>query len=141
MPKKHRPKRRSACPLNVSLEVFGDRWSLLVVRDLMFGGHRTFKEFLDSGEKIATNVLAERLQRLEANEIIERCRDADDARKVNYALTKKGIALAPVLVEMIIWGARHEETAAPPEIIRRMVADRDGVVAEIRDQWKKDRSL
>lgn len=141
MPKKHGPRRRSTCPLNVSLEIFGDRWSLLVVRDLMFGGRRTFKEFLDSGEKIATNVLAERLQRLEANGIIERRRDADDARKVNYALTKKGIALAPVLVEMIIWGARHEETAAPPEIIRRMVADRDGVVAEIRDQWKKDRSL
>ncbi|MBI2586433.1 MAG: helix-turn-helix transcriptional regulator [Rhodospirillales bacterium] len=141
MPKKHGPRRRSTCPLNVSLEIFGDRWSLLVVRDLMFGGRRTFKEFLDSGEKIATNVLAERLQRLEANGIIERRRDADDARKVNYALTKKGITLAPVLVEMIIWGARHEETAAPPEIIRRMVADRDGVVAEIRDQWKKDRSL
>lgn len=140
MPKKHRPKRRSACPLNVSLEIFGDRWSLLIVRDLMFRGRRTFKEFLDSGEKIATNVLAERLQRLEANGIIERRRDADDARKVNYVLTKKGIALAPVLVEMIIWGARHEETAAPPEIIRRMVADRDGVVAEIRDRWEKGRS-
>jgi DNA-binding HxlR family transcriptional regulator len=141
MPKKHGPNRRSACPLNVSLELIGDRWSLLVVRDLMFRGRRSFKEFLDSGENIATNVLAERLQRLEANGIIEKHRNTDDARRVNYLLTEKGIALAPVLVEMIVWGARYEETAAPHEVIRQMVTDREGVVAEIRERWKKYRTF
>ncbi|MBI4184833.1 MAG: helix-turn-helix transcriptional regulator [Proteobacteria bacterium] len=130
------PKRRSACPLNASLEIFGDRWSLLVVRDLMFRGRRRFKDFLGSDERIATNILAERLQRLEANGIIERRRDARDARRVNYALTEKGIDLAPVLVEMIVWGARHEKTAAPPKMIRDMVRDRDAVVTAIRERWK-----
>src|SRR5439155_17252739 len=89
--------RRSSCPVSTSLDIFGDRWSLLIVRDLMFSGLRTFKEFASSEEQIATNVLAERLERLECEGIIARETDAADARRVTYSLTRKGLALAPVL--------------------------------------------
>src|SRR5687768_18060935 len=102
--------RRSGCPISISLEIFGDRWSLLVVRDLMFKGRRTFKEFAAAGEGIATNVLAERLARLESAGIIARATDPADARRVLYHLTDKGMALAPVLIEMVIWAARYEDT-------------------------------
>lgn len=99
-----KPPRRSGCPLSISLEVLGDRWSLLIVRDLMVRGYHTFKEFEASGEGIATNILANRLQRLAATGII--CLEADekDRRRLNYWLTEKGIDLAPVLLEMFLWG-------------------------------------
>jgi DNA-binding HxlR family transcriptional regulator len=121
--------RRSGCPISISLEIFGDRWSLLVVRDLMFKRLRTFKEFAAAGERIATNVLAERLERLENAGIIERAADPNDARRVHYALTKKGMALAPVLVEMVIWAAEHERTDARPKTVRAMRRDRKVFIA------------
>jgi DNA-binding HxlR family transcriptional regulator len=129
-------KHRSYCPLSVALEVFGDRWSLLVVRDLMFKGRTTFKEFQEAEEGIATNVLADRLQRLEAHGIVVRRRDPYDARRVIYGLTEKGIDLAPILVEMIVWGARDGKTNAPPAVIRRMREDREQFLAEIRSRWE-----
>src|SRR5712671_1491439 len=135
MPAKQKPPRRSACPINASLEIFGDRWSLLIIRDIMLRGYRTYKEFLSSDEGIATNILAERLQRLEAAGIITTSRDAEDRRKVVYRLTAKGIDLAPVLVELIFWSAQHESTGAPPAAIRRMRARRDQFLSEIRRHW------
>ena len=101
--------RRSGCPLSISLERLGDRWSLLIVRDLMVRGFRTFKEFQESGEVIATNILTNRLRRLEASGIITGEAGETDARRVNYRLTEKGIDLAPVLLDLLIWAARHEE--------------------------------
>jgi DNA-binding HxlR family transcriptional regulator len=121
--------RRSRCPISISLETFGDRWSLLVVRDLMFKGMRTFKEFAAAGEGIATNVLAERLERLERAGIIARATDPADARRVLYHLTDKGMALAPVLIEMVIWAARYEDTDAPPRTVRAMRDDRAAFIA------------
>jgi DNA-binding HxlR family transcriptional regulator len=123
--------RRSGCPISISLEIFGDRWSLLVVRDLMFKGLRTFKEFAAAGEGIATNVLAERLERLESNGIIARTTDPADARRVLYRLTDKGMALAPVLIEMVIWAARYEDTDAPPQTVKAMREDRAAFVAGV----------
>jgi len=128
-------RRRSRCPLNATLEAFGDGWSLLIVRDLMFKGRTMFKDFLDGEERIATNILADRLKKLEALGIIARERDASDARRVRYRLTEKGLDLAPVLVEMIVWGARYEDTDAPPRTIRCMTEDRDRFIAEIRKRW------
>ena len=113
MPGKLRSNCRSGCPVSVSLEIFGDPWSLLIVRDLMVRGYRTFKEFHQAGEGIATNILADRLRKLEAAEIIVAEAMAADGRRVNYRLTEKGIDLAPVLLELLIWGARHEKTEAP----------------------------
>jgi DNA-binding HxlR family transcriptional regulator len=123
--------RRSGCPVSISLEIFGDRWSLLVVRDLLFKGLRTFKEFAAAGEGVATNILAERLERLEAAGIIGHEADPMDARRILYHLTDKGMALAPVLVEMVIWAAQYEETEAPPEIVRAMRRDRAAFIGNL----------
>ena len=128
-------RRRSRCPLNATIEAFGDGWSLLIVRDLMFKGRTTFKDFLDAEEGISTNILADRLEKLEAIGIIARERFPGDARRIRYRLTKKGLDLAPVLVEMIVWGARHEDTDAPPAAIRRMTGDRERFLAEVRRAW------
>ncbi|HEX3875846.1 MAG TPA: helix-turn-helix domain-containing protein [Bryobacteraceae bacterium] len=130
-------KQRSGCPLSVSLDVFGDRWSLLIVRDLMVRGYRTFREFLHSGEGIATNVLADRLKKLEAAGIITPELDEKDARKINYRLTEKGIDLAPALLEIFVWAARYEETGASCEIVTQMSEHREAVLAETRRRWRE----
>ena len=130
-------KPRSGCPVNMSLEVFGDRWSLLIVRDMMIRGLRTFKEFQESGEGIASNILADRQRRLEAAEIVTGEVEAADLRRVNYRLTEKGIDLAPVLFELLIWGARHEETAVPCRLIANMAKNREEILAEVRRRWRE----
>jgi len=128
---------RSGCPVSVSLEVFGDRWSLLIVRDLMVRGLRTFKEFEESGEGISTNILADRLQKLEARGIITAEADGKDGRRLNYRLTEKGNDLAPVLLELMIWAARHEHTGAPCGLIEEMAKNREAVIAEARRRWRE----
>ncbi len=137
MPGKAGTKRRSGCPVSVALEVFGDRWSLLIVRDLTIRGFHTFREFLKSGEGIATNVLADRLRKLAAAGIVTLEADGDDGRRVNYRLTEKGIDLAPVLLELLIWGARHERTAAPCALMTKMAKNRETVLAEVRRRWRE----
>ncbi len=130
-------RRRSGCPVSIALERFGDRWSLLIIRDLMVRGFRTFKQFQESGEGIATNILADRLRRLQASGIVRVEREAADGRKLNYRLTKKGIDLAPVVLELLIWGARHEETGAPCAVIERFEKHREHVLAEVRRRWRE----
>ena len=102
----------------------------------MVRGYRTFKEFEQSGEGIATNILADRLKKLQAAGIVETETDGADRRKLNYRLTEKGIDLAPVLLELLIWGARHEQTGAPCEVIDHMAKNRDAVLAEVRRRWR-----
>ena len=131
-----RGKRRSGCPVSLALERFGDRWSLLVIRDLMVRGYRTFKEFQNSGEGIATNILADRLKKLEGFGIITATVGNDDARRVNYRLTEKGIDLAPLLLELLIWGARHEDSGASCALIGNMEKNRDEILAEVRRRWQ-----
>ncbi len=137
MPAKRVAKRRSGCPVNVSLEIFGDRWSLLIVRDMMVRGLRTFREFCDSGEGIATNVLADRLRKLEAAGIVESQAERTDGRRVNYRLTEKGIDLAPVLLELFVWAGRHQETAAPCAFTIEMEKNREAVLDETRRRWRE----
>jgi len=115
--------------------MLGDRWSLLIIRDLMVRGLRTFGEFQDSGEGISTNILTDRLRKLRAVGIITAEEEMTDGRRVNYRLTEKGIDLAPVLLELLIWGARHEETEAPCAVIDEMEKNREKVVAEARRRW------
>ncbi|MBV9623097.1 MAG: helix-turn-helix transcriptional regulator [Acidobacteria bacterium] len=134
---KSKAKRRSGCPVSISLETLGDRWSLLIIRDLMVRGLRTFKDFLRSGEGIATNVLADRLRRLEASGIITAEAEHFDRRRLNYRLTEKGIDLAPVVLELLIWGARHEHTAAPCGVVEEMARQREHVLAEVRRRWQE----
>jgi DNA-binding HxlR family transcriptional regulator len=133
---KPRVKRRSGCPVSVSLEVIGDRWSLLIVRDLMIRGFRTFKEFRESGEGIATNILTDRLRKLERAGILQAELELDDRRRVSYRLTRKGIELVPVLFELLLWGARQEATEAPCALIETMAQHRDQVLAEVRRRWE-----
>ena len=135
--RKAKARRRSGCPVSVSLEIFGDRWSLLIIRDLMVRGYRTFKDFETAGERIATNILSDRLRKLEQHGIIVTETEKTDARKVNYRLTEKGIDLAPVLLELLIWGARHEPTGAPCAFIDQMESNREQVLAETRRRWQK----
>jgi DNA-binding HxlR family transcriptional regulator len=131
--------RRSECPLNASVEMLGDRWTLLILRDMMVSGFRTFKEFLGSHEKIATNILAARLRKLQADGIIVSRPDPSDGRKLNYTLTAKGIDLAPVLTEMVLWASRHERTGNQP-LIERMNNDKQQFLAEIRRRWEERQS-
>jgi DNA-binding HxlR family transcriptional regulator len=132
---------RSGCPVSIALDVLGDRWSLLIIRDLMVRGFRTFSEFQASGEGIATNILSDRLRRLELRGIITSAPEEADARRVNYQLTEKGIDLAPVLLDLLLWGARHEETSAPDAVVKRMEQDREGFLIEVRRRWReKDRT-
>jgi DNA-binding HxlR family transcriptional regulator len=130
-------KQRSGCPVSISLEMLGDRWSLLIIRDLMVRGFRTFKEFQESGEGIATNILTDRLKKLERAGIISAEEEKSDRRRVNYRLTEKGIDLAPVVLELLLWGARHESTGAPSAVIERMAKNREQVLAEARRRWRE----
>lgn len=132
------PSPRSGCPVSLSLEALGDRWSLLIIRDLMVRGYRTFKEFQQSGEGIATNILADRLRKLEAAGIVSSEVQPQDARRVNYRLTEKGIDLAPVLLELLIWGAKHEQTSAPAGLIEAMSKQRETFLAEVRRRWREN---
>jgi DNA-binding HxlR family transcriptional regulator len=132
--KKAGPKRRSECPLNASVEMLGDRWSLLIIRDMMLRGFRSYKEFLECYEGIATNILADRLRKLQAYGIIAAKPDPKDARKVMYSLTPKGIGLAPVLTEMVLWAAAHEDTGNQT-LIRQMRADKEKFLAGVRQRW------
>ena len=100
-------KRRSDCPISSSLDVWGDRWSLLIVRDLMFHKQCTYGDFLKSDEKIATNILASRLQMLEETGIISKSTHPDSKAKVLYRLTQKGIDLLPLLVEINLWAGKY----------------------------------
>lgn len=128
------PNRRSGCPLNASVEMLGDRWSLLIIRDMMLRGLRSYKEFLKSYEGIATNILADRLRKLEAHGIIETERDPSDGRKVIYSLTAKGIHLAPVMAEMVLWAAAHEDTGNEP-LVQELRNDKEGFVAAVQQRW------
>jgi len=137
MPAKNRAsQRRSGCPLNASVEMLGDRWSLLIIRDMMLLGYRTFKQFLNSHEHIASNILADRLKRLESFGIITSRPDAADGRKLIYSLTRKGQDLAPVLTEMVLWAAAHEETGNQ-DLVRLMRKDKDKFLAEIRKRFAR----
>ncbi len=126
-------KRRSLCPVTFALDVMGDKWSLLIVRDLMFREMRTYGEFLDNGDGIATNVLADRLKRLESEGILEKSRDPENRRRIIYRLTPKGLDLAPILLEMVRWSGKYDpDTGAPKEFLQQLEQDPDSVLAEIR---------
>jgi DNA-binding HxlR family transcriptional regulator len=124
-----RRHRKSDCPVHFALEVFGDPWTLLIIRDLMFKDRRTYTELLRAEEGIATNVLADRLARLEQDGIIVK----EEASGGGYRLTPKGIDLLPIMMEIIGWSAKHDpRTAADREFVRRLRTDRDSFTKELR---------
>jgi DNA-binding HxlR family transcriptional regulator len=105
---------RSDCPLNFGIEIFGDKWSLLIIRDLMFFGKRYYNEFLASAEGIATNVLADRLAMLEKEKIIQKEKDSTHKQKILYHLTEKGIDLLPVIVQIGLWSEKYATITLNP---------------------------
>lgn len=125
-------KRRSDCPINFALELFGDRWTFLIVRDLMFKGKHYYKEFLEAEEGIATNILADKLSALEEGGIISKTVDPTHRSKQIYKLTKKGIDLVPVLVEVIMWSAKYDgDSAVDMKFVKSVKRDRDGLISQI----------
>ena len=127
------PGVRSHCPISYSLDIVGDRWTLLVLRDLIIVGKRHFRDFLESEEGIASNILTARLKLLEDHGMLTRQRDPESGRRVVYEPTAKGLDLLPAMLEFARWGGTYDpKTAAPKEMLRRIKQDRDGVVREIR---------
>ena len=102
------PEHRSGCPINLATEVLGDKWSLVILRDLMFGDRRYFRELLHSSQEgIASNILADRLQRLVTNGLVSRAPDATHKQKIRYSLTEPAIQLVPIMAHLGAWGRRH----------------------------------
>lgn len=130
-------KRKSDCPINFALEIFGDKWTFLIVRDLMFKGKHYYGEFLQMEENIATNILADRLLLLEEAGIVSRTIDEAHNSKKIYKLTKKGIDLLPVLTEVILWSAKYDKSsAADVKFVRQAKKDRAGLFAKITERLK-----
>ena len=134
--------RRSDCPINFAVQTFGDTWSLLIIRDLMFFGKTSFGDFLSSEEHISTNILASRLSHLEDFGIVEKMPHKTDKRKDTYSLTQKGVDLLPALLEIIIWSAKYDpQTAAPKEFVAEAKTNREQLIKQIETALKQKKVL
>ncbi len=138
--RRHPNQDSSKCPITFALDIFGDRWSLIILRDILFKGKRHYGEFLNSAEKISTNILAHRLAKLESEGVIEKTRDTQNLSRFVYRVTDKGKDLLPLLLEMIAWSVKHNPqpgipdniiSGAPARLLERSREDRDSLVAEI----------
>ena len=126
-------QKRSHCPISYALDFFGDKWTFLIIRDLALKGRHFYKEFLEAGEGIATNVLSDRLKRLEMIGIVNSAIYPEQKTKKVYTLTQKGKDLVPILVEMILWSAKYDaDTEAHPDFVREARRDREGLIKEIQ---------
>jgi len=124
---------RSNCPINFALETFGDKWTLLVIRDLMFKKKRHYSDFLTSDEKISTNILADRLQKLEAKGVISKFADPESASKYIYSLTEKGQALLPAMIELTAWSAQYDSlTNTPTEFLDTYKINKDALIEKFK---------
>ncbi|MEK6805043.1 MAG: helix-turn-helix domain-containing protein [Pseudomonadota bacterium] len=124
---------RSDCPIAYALDFVGDKWTLLVLRDLILSQKRYFQEFLASNEQIASNILASRLKLFERAGLVTRADDPEHGRRVIYTPTEKALDLLPVILEILRWGAKYApENGTPAELMRSMKKDRDGFIAEVR---------
>ncbi|TGK37679.1 winged helix-turn-helix transcriptional regulator [Leptospira andrefontaineae] len=131
-------KKRSDCPISCSLDIWGDKWSLLIIRDLMFNKKRTYGDFLKSDEGIATNILASRLQSLEENGLIEKSEHPDSKAKILYKLTQKGIDLLPVFIEIYMWAEKYFDI--PKEIkaaLKDVKKDKESFVRSMAKELRK----
>jgi len=130
--KKRKIAYRSDCPISTALDIFGDKWSLLIIRDMMFKGKNTYGDFLTGGEGIATNTLADRLVMLECADIISKQKHPESKAKILYKLTPKGIALIPVLVEIIAWSEKyHMVHPQAKEFARQIEKDKSGLIKSL----------
>lgn len=133
---------RSHCPISFALDIFGDRWSLLILRDLVFKGKTRYQELLSSEEGISTNILADRLSRLEDQGILSRTDDPGNKKQIIYAPTKKGLDLVPMMLEIVRWSGKYDaKTAAPKEFLRRLESDSHGLTQEILSGFGRGRRV
>ena len=125
---------RSSCPISSTLDLLGDRWSLLIIRDIALGGKHFFNEFSASEEGISTNILSDRLRRLEDGGVLLKSADPTDARRSVYTLTEQGLALVPVIVELWVWGAKYRPDSTISDAFQAIVdEDRDSWIGAARD--------
>ena len=128
-------KRQTGCPVAFGLDTFGDRWSLLIIREIMLTDKKTYSEFMEADEGIASNILIDRLKHLEAEGILEKSRDPDNRRSFIYSLTKKGRDLAPIIMEIIIWSGAHDDRSiAMRGALEKINKDREGFEASLRSE-------
>lgn len=131
-------KKRSDCPISCSLDIFGDKWSLLIIRDMMFFNKSTYGDFLKSAEGIATNILASRLQGLEENKLVEKLEHPDSKAKVLYKLTQKAIDLLPMIVEIHLWAEKYFDVPADIKaMIKEAKKGKDEFIKTTTRQLKK----
>ena len=131
-------KKRSDCPISCSLDVWGDKWSLLIIRDLMSAKACTYGDFLKSPEGISTNILAARLQMLEENNLIEKLAHPESKAKVLYKLTRKGIDLLPIIIEINLWAEKYFSTSAESkEILKEVKKDKVGFIKAMTKQMEE----
>lgn len=107
--------RRSCCPIAATLDLIGDHWTLLIIRDMMFFNKQRFEEFLESAEGISTNILANRLKLLEEYGLIEKQPYSNHSRRMNYYLTEKGQSLRPLIKTMVVWGLKNLPNTRIPD--------------------------
>ena len=125
------------CPIFFSLEIFGDKWSLIILRDILHFDKKHYNEFLDSDEGISTNILADRLKKLENEGIISKEKDPDNKKQFIYSPTKKCLDLVPIILEISVWGAKYDpETKAPPEEMEKIRNNRKKYIENIRAKFK-----
>jgi DNA-binding HxlR family transcriptional regulator len=132
----HKEDVRSHCSVNYGLEIFGDKWSLLIVRDIVFAGKKTYGEFLKSEEGVATNILASRLAFLEEQGILSKAPSSADRRKDLYTLTEKGLDLIPILLDIVVWSAKHDPKSNArrrKEFIARLNRSAQKVSEEVKE--------
>lgn len=137
-----RANNKSKCPINFTVEVFGDTWSLLIVRDMIAIGKKTFGEFLDSEERIGPSVLAERLAYLEKRGVIAKRQDETDKRKLIYSLTEAGLNIIPVVYEIAKWGSlTSPDPKAPEAWFKSLEYDKELVLKLWREAVESDSSF
>ncbi len=128
------------CPISFSLEIFGDRWSLLLIRDMMLRGKKRYRDFLQSEEGISTNILADRLKRMQQMGVVEKFADPGDRKASVYLLTDKGLDLFPVLLEVIRWGMEHDEhSIVPPQVAAALEGSKDDLAIQARSRIQSER--
>jgi len=133
-------QRRSNCPLNLALELFGDKWSLLILRDMLVMGKSRYGEFLDSRERISTNILASRLKQLESSGLVEKLPDPRDRKTAVYLPTDSGVSLLPVLLQIIRWGQDNlDETGVPAFMRQALEEDPDALIADCEARLHNER--
>ncbi|WP_298894290.1 helix-turn-helix domain-containing protein [uncultured Psychroserpens sp.] len=133
---------KSYCPMNQALEVFGDKWTLLIIRDIMFDRKRYFREMLNSDEKIASNILTNRLTKLEEFGILIKTKDAHHKQKNVYSLTERGIDLMPVMIEIANWSTKHREVSEKDRIhVGELIAGGQKLQDKMQDALKKELEL